>query len=347
MPSNFNSQEKGVINLYLIVALVLIIIVLLIASKLQVVKTYPSKDISNVQGVLIAKGGDDDDSGSGNSGSGGSSNSGNSGSSDDDENDDSSQSSGSSGSSSSDTGANAPSPKPTFKPAATSGVRIKDDSNKDKTKTEIRFGEGEKIKTRVEDGRTRIDVYSGGVKVRYEIRDGRVIIKAETEDGEEVEGQDLFKIEDRLGKAGIKVATEGGKLVIARNNIGALSNFPLQLDLNTNQLVASTSAGLRVLTTLPDQAVQNMLAANVISRLDTQTLLEQAQLGILTSVSDVVALGERNGVPVYEINGLRDHRLLGFIPVTTQVTVVVSAQTGELITQEQSLLANVVDLLSP
>lgn len=314
-------QGKGFVHAYLILALVLVIIGLIITSKLQIVKTYPLKETDNVQGLFIAKG-DDDNSGSSGSGS----SSGSSSSSDDDDRADSSTS-----------------PEPTAAP----GIMIKNESDKDKTKTEIRFGEGEKIKTRVKDDRTRIDVYSGGVKVRYEIRDGRMIIKAETEDGEEVEGQNLFKIEDRLGRAGIKVATEGGKLVVTRNNVGALSNFPLQLDLNTNQLIASTSAGSRILTTLPDQAVQNMLVANVISRLDTQTLLEQAQLGNLISVSDVIALGERNGVPVYEINGLRDHRLLGFIPVTTPVTVVVSAQTGQLVTQEQSLFANIVDILSP
>lgn len=63
-------------------------------------------------------------------------------------------------------------------------------------------------------------------------------------------------------------------------------------------------------------------------------------------MSDVVALGEKNGALVYEIAGLRDHRLLGFIPVTTPVSVVVSAETGGVVTQEQSLLTTIVDLLS-
>ncbi len=135
-------------------------------------------------------------------------------------------------------------------------------------------------------------------------------------------------------------------MVVARGEIGALSNFPLQIDLNTNQLIASTSAGPRTLTILPDQAVQNMLAANVISRLDPAFLQQAARSGGLTSVSGVIALGERNGVPVYEIAGLRDQRLLGFIPVTTSIRVVVSAETGQTVTQEQSLLANIIDALS-
>lgn len=227
------------------------------------------------------------------------------------------------------------------------GVKIETKTSEEKQKTEIRFGEGEKIKTKIEEGRTRIDVYSGGVKVRYEIRDGRVTIKAETEEGTGVPEQELFKITDRLDKTGIKVATVGGELLLARNQIGALSNFPLQLDLNTNQLIASTSAGTKILTILPDQAVQNMLAANAISRLGPQAIVQAARTGQIATVSGIIQLAVKNNVPVYEIPGMRDFRLLGFIPVSRPVTAVVSAETGQLLGTEQSLLTRVIDLLSP
>lgn len=192
----YSSNQKGFAHLVLllVMASILIVLGLVIASKLHVVKTYPSKEIGNVQGVLIAKG-DDDSSGS--SGSGSSGRSGSSDSSLDNDNDDSKPDS-----------SNAPSGGSTTKPASSKpNVRVKTErSDEDKVKTEIRFGEGEKIKTRIEEDRTRIDVYSGGIKVRYEIRDGRVIIKAETEEGENVPEQELFKIEDRLGRNDIKVA---------------------------------------------------------------------------------------------------------------------------------------------
>ena len=333
-------SQKGFAHPYLILALILAVIFLILASNLQIVKTYSLKDFGNVQGVVMAKEGDD--SGSSGYGSSGSSGSGDSDSSKS-EDETKSGSSGSSGSGGSTSTEN----KTESKTTTPGGTRIETKIEPQRQKTEIRFGEGEKIKTRVEEGRTRIDVYSGGVKVRYEIRDGRVIIKAETEEGQGVPEQELFKIEDRLNKTGIKIATEGGKLVVARNNVGALSNFPLQVDLNTNQLIASTSAGSKILTVLPDQAVQNMLAANIISRLDPAFLQQAAKSGDLTSISGVITLGERNGLPVYEIVGLRDQRLLGFIPVTTPVKVIVSAETGQTVTQEQSLLSNIIDFLSP
>lgn len=216
-----------------------------------------------------------------------------------------------------------------------------------KQKTEVKFGEGEKIKTEVKDGRTRIDVYSGGVKVRYEIRDGRVTVKAKTEEGAGVPEQELFKIVDRVDKSGIKIATAGGEILVARNQIGALSNFPLQVDLNTNQLIVTTPAGTKVVTVLPDQAVQNMLAANVINRLGGQALATAALTEKVASISGVVQLGLQNNLPVYEIPGIRDFKLLGFIPVSAPVTAVVSAETGQLLTTQQSLLTRIVDLLSP
>lgn len=344
MPKSFKriTPQAGIAHIFVIVIILAILLVIgvVIAANVKTTKEF-SQTGSNVQGILIAKG-DDDNSGSGSSGSG-SSGSNSSGSSDDSS---SSSGSGSSDSTSTTTTKTEFRSTPSASSSPSSEVRVKTETS-DKQKTEVRFSEDEKIKTEIKNDRTRIDVYSGGVKVRYEIREGRVIVKAETEGGEGISEQELFKIEDRLEKTGIKVATEGGKLLLARNNIGAISNFPLQIDLNTNQLIASTSAGVRVLTTLPDQAVKNMLAANVISKLNTQKLVNQAQLGNLNSVSDVITLGERNGVPVYEINGLKEHKLLGFIPVTTEVIVFASAETGQPIASEQSLLSNIIDLISP
>ena len=226
-------------------------------------------------------------------------------------------------------------------------VKIETKTEPEKQKTEVKFGEGEKIKTEVKEGRTRIDVYSGGVKVRYEIRDGRVTIKAKTEAGEGIPERDLFKIVDRADKSGIKIATAGGELLVARNQIGALSNFPLQINLNTNQLIVTTPAGQKIVAILPDQAVQNMLAANVISRLGPAAIAQATLTDKVASVSGVIQLAQQNNIPVYEIAGIKQFNLLGFIPLERPVTAVVSAESGELVTTQQSLLTRVIDLLSP
>ena len=225
------------------------------------------------------------------------------------------------------------------------GPRIKTEEGK----TEIIFGEGEKIKIRTKDGETRTDVYSAGVKVRFEQKDGRMIIKAENEASEEIllGEQELFKIEERLDKNTVKVATgSGNSFVFARGNVAAKTNFPLSIDLATNALTVTTPAGIKTVTILPDAAVNNMLAANVIDTLGTAAVTEAARTGTLTGVSGVVDLALRNNVPVYEINGLSNQKLLGFIPVVIPQKVVVSAETGELVAAEKTPLNTLLDLLS-
>lgn len=241
----------------------------------------------------------------------------------------------------------------TTKTTTSEGVRIKTKTSDEKQKTEIRFGEGEKIKTRVEEGRSRIDVYSGGVKVRYELKDGQLKVKVENEEGEELELEEEEieevedEVEDELEDADIKIATAAGRLAIIKNRFGAFTNFPLTINPKTNELIITTHAGQKTVTILPDQAVQNMLAANIISRLGSQAIVDAVLQNQVASASAIVDLGVRENIPVYEIPGIRDFRLLGFIPLSQPVTVVVSAETGELVTTEQSILTRVIDLFSP
>ncbi len=227
----------------------------------------------------------------------------------------------------------------------TEGTKIKTEEGK----TEMIFGEGEKIKTRIKNGETRTDIYSGGVKVRFEQKDGKMIIKAEREDGGAVAlgEQEVFKIEERLDKNTIKIATgSGNTFVFARGTIGAKSNFPLSVDLATNALTVNTPAGIKVVTILPDAAVQNMLAANVINRLGAQTGIGATTAASLKGVGDIVTLGIRKDVPVYEIPGISDQKFLGFIPVSIPEKIIVSAQTGALVAKETSPLNALLDLVS-
>lgn len=229
------------------------------------------------------------------------------------------------------------------------GIRTKTETKQDETRTEVRLSEGERIRTRVKNGETRIDITSGGIKTRLEYKDGRVIIKAEQADGTEVELADdtLLKIDERLAKDEIKIATTSAqKFVLQKGAIGAVTDFPLSVDLATNTLTVNTPTGQKNVTVLPDQVVQNLIAANVVSRIGGQAVVDAARTGSLTSVTQVITLGEKNGIPVYEINGLSDQKLLGFIPVAIKKTVTVSAETGNVVSTQESFPNRVLDLLA-
>src|SRR3989338_6568710 len=319
----------------------LIVVLLLIVAILFTGKTFLQKQESqsnNVLGLLLAKGDDDSDSSSGSDSSG----SDNSGSG-------SSSSSGSGSSSSGSSGGSNIIPTQTKIINPTTGVRTETEVKQEEERTEIRLSEDERIKTRTKDGRTRIDITAGGIKTRFEIRDDRIVIKAEQEDGTEVELEDdaIFKIEERLATDQIKIATdEANRFIIQRGDAGAVSQFPLSIDLATNTLIVNTPSGQKTVTVLPDQAVQNILVANIVSRLGGSAVVNSFRTGETSTLAQVITLGEQNGVPIYEINGISDQKLLGFIPVTIEKTVDVSAETGAIVSTQVSFVSQVLDLLS-
>lgn len=219
------------------------------------------------------------------------------------------------------------------------------------TKTEFR-APGTRVKTENETNKSKVEIRVGGLKIKYEVENGRVKTKFENEAGKELDENEIpeaekAEIENEIEKDHFKVSTASGSLAVATGNIAARVNIPLQVNLVTNELIASTSAGLKVLTVLPNQAVTNMLAANVLTRVNTVSTPTPATPTPTATFNTSIVISDHNGNPVYEIEGVKTHNLFGFIPVTTQRKVVVSAQTGQLESQEESLLARIVDLLSP
>jgi len=170
--------------------------------------------------------------------------------------------------------------------------------------------------------------------------------KQEVEDEIEVEDEDLE----------VNIATDGGNL----KHRGAISHFPISINPATGEMTITTPAGTKVVTVLPDQAVENMLTKGIISKIGGHIATGSGDLGeddssasatiqsednSLQSVENV-ELTEENGVPVYKINGQKEKRFFGIIPVTIDKTVTVSAETGELESQQLSPFERIIDLLS-
>src|SRR3990167_5176005 len=65
----------------------------------------------------------------------------------------------------------------------------------------------------------------------------------------------------------IIVRSSGSASLVIRNKIFAQTHFPLMVNLETNELIVTTPKGTKTVTILPDKAVENMLAANVLDQL--------------------------------------------------------------------------------
>ncbi len=232
------------------------------------------------------------------------------------------------------------------------GVKSKIQTEGKKSETEIETPDGQKIKTKIEDdGTTKVEIEHGQLKLKYVVENGVFRLKAENESGQEVElkhdEQDKLEqeIENKLDDDGVKIATNSGKPIIIRNNIAAQTNFPLSIDVGTNQLIVTTPNGQKIVTILPDQAVQNLLATNVINKVEKST--DTNLTNELGNLSGVIKLELRGSEVVYRIKGTKNKRLLGLIPVDTQTTNFVSTQTGSVVAKEDPLLTTLINFLSP
>jgi hypothetical protein len=140
-----------------------------------------------------------------------------------------------------------------------------------------------------------------------------------------------------------------------------VSKFPLRIDVSTNQLIMTKNGVERVLTTLPEKAVQNMLRAHLKKGLGPKFFQATSSATLsaapeeepiasgsadISVLENQVSLEEENGQMVYRIPSKKKLKLLGIIPITTDLTGIVSAQTGVLIEERQSFLSRILDLLS-
>lgn len=67
----------------------------------------------------------------------------------------------------------------------------------------------------------------------------------------------------------------------------------------------------------------------------------------LTILENQISLEEKDGQIVYKIPAKKHLRIFGIFPVSTDLTGFVSAETGVLTQEQESLLARILDLLSP
>jgi len=140
----------------------------------------------------------------------------------------------------------------------------------------------------------------------------------------------------------IKVSSSGSQTAIVGSRSGALSKFPFSVNSSTGELTVTTPAGTKVVTVLPQKAIDNMLASHVMTDVISEKVTNE-----LASVPNLVKLEERNGVLGYSVKGTKTHKLFGFIPIKTPVEAFVSAENGQVIDSSDSLLGRILNRVAP
>ena len=218
------------------------------------------------------------------------------------------------------------------------------------------------------------------INPKFVTQEGEVI----DETGENIEIEKI-EIEEPEDQNTITIRSRENASLVIRNKIAAQTHFPIMVNLDTNELIINTPKGQKIVTVLPDQAVQNMLAANVLDQLGGKGGIRwlEYQDSIATPSATPIATPSatpistpsatpiatpsaspaasptptpeelpitltttEDGALVYEIEGSKFEKLLGLFKVKLNRTVIVSAETGELLNIKQDLPTRLLDILS-
>lgn len=212
---------------------------------------------------------------------------------------------------------------------------------------EVKDNQRVEVKTTPE--KIKSEIRQGNLRVKFEIENGQVKVETKVKKAEnEIELEDkaeneaLEEVETELEKEDVKIATAPGQIALVNKKVGALSNFPLSVNPTTRELTVTTPAGSKVVAVLPEKAINNMLAAHIMDDVVSEKVNNS-----LASIPELVKLEIKNGVLGYQVKGTKTHKLLGLIPIKTKVETFVSAENGQVIETNQSLLGRILNRIAP
>lgn len=223
-------------------------------------------------------------------------------------------------------------------------------TNTQRSETETETQSGIKVKTKTEDnGALKVEAESEDVHYTFQEENGELKLKVEIKDGEEVRTREHLKerdeLEQELEDEDIKISSDDGHMEIEHNAVTARFGFPLSVDPVTRDLIVTTPAGERTVAVLPDEAVRNLLAKGFLTHVASGSAVP-AEATVSGSLATSVELKLKNGNLVYEVQGEKREKFLGVIPVTMDRAVTVSALTGEVLSQTQSVFATILAFFS-
>ncbi len=219
-----------------------------------------------------------------------------------------------------------------------------------RTESEIETRSGVKIKSKIEDnGARKIEVEGEGLHFKFEEENGEVKLKVENEEGVESRTRTHLSIvdelEDELEDEEIEISSDDGHLELKHNAVRARVNFPLFIDPVTHELIVTTPAGERTVAVLPDAALTKLLIKGFLTEVATGSG-SSADASGSAELAQSLELKLINGNLVYEVKGNKKEKLLGLVPVTLPRTVTVSALSGVVLSQKESILTTLLGFFS-
>jgi len=134
----------------------------------------------------------------------------------------------------------------------------------------------------------------------------------------EVKG-DLIEIEERPEVKKIQIGLQGDKFIIVQGDVTAFTVFPIDVNPVKAEISVLTQSGSRLLAVLPKDALDGVLKAKVLNKID----------------AGGINLLEKDQNLTYDISGLRTLNVFNLFNYDVPVKASVSAVNGEILFVEQ------------
>lgn len=236
-------------------------------------------------------------------------------------------------------------------------TKIEVEKEKDKLKIKTKNEQtGFESETEIEEGKEKTKIKFADIKIEYEREGDKIVTKFKDENGEDLEleaseeAEILDEAENEFEDDDIKIATGSAQTGFVQKGRRVRTNFPLSINPSTGELFVTTPSGVKVVTILPQEAIENMIKAGVLTRVEeppVPTPPESTTSSSILSVEDApIEITEVNDTPTYIISGVKAQKMFGFIPIDIKIKTYVSATDGSLTDIQESLLSRILDLIS-
>ncbi len=132
----------------------------------------------------------------------------------------------------------------------------------------------------------------------------------------------IIDVQTQAGQVTIHVG-KNGMVTLVNNGINIQTDFPVVIDPKSQTIAIKTPSGVTIINTMPSQDLNN------IQNTDKPTTIQTA------------VLGAQSGETYYDISGLQQGKLFGFIPVTAKVETKINAQDGTKISVSKPWYLNI------
>ncbi len=157
-----------------------------------------------------------------------------------------------------------------------------------------------------------------------------------------VEGVSTLAGHTTQGSPEVKIVNSSGATALVAGDAGAVSAFPLSINQSNDSVEVTTPQGSQTVAVLPSQAIKNLVTGGVLN--DVTSVAENNSLA---SINRLVTLEDNSGVLGYSVQGQKKHLLFGAIPLKTNVSAFVSAQNGQVVESQTSLMGRILDKIAP